>query len=288
MKIILLILFLNFTLFASKKICYNVQIYNFQYSKVKEEQLKMEIFPDECRVLSIGKKRVTVRCGCYDTTEKLKELFIDLKKKYKKVLITKSFKYRFKEKETSQVKYKTLKDRKNKEIENLKIARLDFQKRERNLAIVNEDLNISVKKIDIVNKDLNKTLDGLKTTEVNFFKKVKDLDLTIVNINSTVGNLNIVNKDLNKTVVEFKNTKVKLLQKIKSLNTTVEKLQSMLEQQENVIDDLKIITENMKILFQKQEARKLKEMSELEAIDIDSIKDLSEKIEGIEVFSGEE
>ncbi len=96
MKIIFFLSLLVNILLAEpiKKSCYTIQL----LSKPQKNSLSMDnSYPRDCKLMNIGKIS-TIRCGCYDKKKDIKDNLNQLKKKYKKAFITKTYKYRFKEK----------------------------------------------------------------------------------------------------------------------------------------------------------------------------------------------
>ena len=92
--IILLLIFINI-LFASSKICYSVQLVSKFNTKENIEELKNSHYPDGCKGMKIG-NYLTVRCGCLDDENRVRNVLLPkLKKEYKDAIFAKTARYRF-------------------------------------------------------------------------------------------------------------------------------------------------------------------------------------------------
>lgn len=95
-------LFLFFTLFvtiyAKEQTCYTVQL--LSTSSIKQQDIDTilnQTYPKSCKILTIGKVH-TVRCGCTQNFQEIKQNLKALKKTYKKAYIATTYAYRFKPK----------------------------------------------------------------------------------------------------------------------------------------------------------------------------------------------
>ena len=104
MRFILLALFFTLTLYAKRSdSCYTVQLQSMPYSDTNVKTLQAKSFPAECSVMRIS-NTLTVRCGCYDKYNAVKEKLPKYKPHYKYAYIATSYKYRFNKKSSSKTK----------------------------------------------------------------------------------------------------------------------------------------------------------------------------------------
>ncbi len=159
MRIILIIL-LSINLYAitnNKETCHTVQLISLDSTKENKQQLFTNNYPKECKLMEIGKK-VTIRCGCFNTKESGTKLLTKLNKIYKNTFLTKTYKYRF-EDLIPQVKLKS-EDTKKQIIE----------KKIKKVKVVEEELILDPVAIDKTEKKSKKVK---KSAKVKKSKKVK-------------------------------------------------------------------------------------------------------------------
>lgn len=74
--------------------CYTVQLISTSNSKANMSSLQSTEYPDECRVMEIGKS-LTVRCGCFEKKALADKELAEYKKSYNEAVVTTTYKYRF-------------------------------------------------------------------------------------------------------------------------------------------------------------------------------------------------
>ena len=111
MRILIFSLIFTFALFAkSSDSCYTIQLQSISSSDPNVKRFSNAIYPPECKLMQI-KSVLTVRCGCYEDISILKTKLPRYKKNYRYAYIATSYKYRFKEANTSaQIRKKVTKD----------------------------------------------------------------------------------------------------------------------------------------------------------------------------------
>ena len=82
--------------------CYTVQLASRQNTTKNLNALKGREYPQECKVMPIGKS-LTVRCGCYEKIEAAKSKLSLYKKEYKGSAIARTYKYRFEDQRSERV-----------------------------------------------------------------------------------------------------------------------------------------------------------------------------------------
>jgi len=109
MKIIILLL-LGITLAVAKKhdTCYSVQLTSFKFKKNSTYDFASHNYPQSCKLISFSTIN-SVRCGCFDRYGDARKAFKKLSKQYKKPLIVKTYKFRFKKKEHKKTTHITQK-----------------------------------------------------------------------------------------------------------------------------------------------------------------------------------
>ncbi len=95
------------------KVCYTVQLVSLNNSRDNLDLLNKSSYPDSCSLMEIG-SNYTVRCGCYDQREKIKDEFELLKKNYLNAAIARTYKYRFDKDTKIQSKKHSIKEQSKK------------------------------------------------------------------------------------------------------------------------------------------------------------------------------
>ncbi len=90
----LLIIFILSLEAKEHKSCYTVQLFSLPNSQTYRLELEEKTIPSLCMVMEIGKK-LTVRCGCFERIDEVKDSLKELKKEYKLAYIASTYKYRF-------------------------------------------------------------------------------------------------------------------------------------------------------------------------------------------------
>jgi hypothetical protein len=95
MKILFVVLFATFALFAhSKETCYTVQLASSSNSEKNLALLKKNSYPQSCELMQIDAS-LTVRCGCFEQQSLAKVEQKLLKKDYENATVVTTYKYRF-------------------------------------------------------------------------------------------------------------------------------------------------------------------------------------------------
>ena len=95
--------------------CYTVQLISLNATQKALNFLSSNSYPENCKLMEIG-NNYTVRCGCFDKKDKLQSLYKDLEEKYINAKITKTYKYRFDNKDEIQIVQSTPKKSKAEKI----------------------------------------------------------------------------------------------------------------------------------------------------------------------------
>jgi len=95
MRFFVFLLFINtLALAKSKESCYTIQLVSKYNSEKNLELLKSQSYPDNCRIMQIG-KAVTVRCECFEEYSLVKETLPEYQKSYANAAIATTYKSRF-------------------------------------------------------------------------------------------------------------------------------------------------------------------------------------------------
>lgn len=103
MRVTALLFSLFFILQAKEPTCYTVQITSAPLNQTNRTKLFQTEFPSSCKVMQIGKK-LTVRCGCFETYDETKNQLQSLQTLFPPAYITSTYKYRFSDTSKKQKK----------------------------------------------------------------------------------------------------------------------------------------------------------------------------------------
>jgi len=88
------LLFLRMLVAEDEEICFSIQLLSIPDTQKNKDILSSENYPLSCTVMEIG-QALTVRCGCYETTNEAKKNLLKFTEQYKDAKVTSTYKYRF-------------------------------------------------------------------------------------------------------------------------------------------------------------------------------------------------